>query len=300
MNPRTVVHDWSGSRILPLHIQLIPTNRCNSRCEWCSCSAVDRQIELPTQEILDLLTYFEDLGTRAVTITGGGEPSLHPGMPEIFKKCEQLGIKIGVVTNGLIWSRDAADYSYLNYATWMRISVTDTRNAYDTGIITQLAAKVDKVDIGISFTVPWDDVNLDTAQDICKLAHATPNITHIRFVNDVLNPNPTTLNNVRNACSWCDKAIFQDRSTYTTGTKNCLISLLKPIIDATGLIYPCCGVQYATEELRRLPEKMSMGRWTEFHKRSNFDGSGCKKCYYSSYNTALQNLTQPIPHPDFV
>ncbi|CAB4130795.1 Radical_SAM domain containing protein [uncultured Caudovirales phage] len=293
---------FQNGKIIPYHIQFIPTNRCNAKCEWCSCSKVDRAIEMSYEESLDMLQYFHELGTKAITITGGGEPSIHPNIKNIIETCASLGIKVGVVTNGLKWNRDP-DIDYLNRAvTWMRLSIIDTigrTGNYDIGILTRLAAKLPNVALGVSFTVA-SEVNLTTAIQICDEAETLPNVTHIRFVQDILNPNYETMNMIQGVCGGSNKAIFQFRSEFTKGNKDCRISLLKPVIDASGYVFPCCGVQYATSDTNRMPESFRMCRWQDFHKINHFNGTRCFKCYYNDYNDALAHLSNKLEHEEFV
>lgn len=291
--------DWS---IRPYHLQFMPTNRCNANCSWCSCSEVDRKVEMSLEESREMLTYFATLGMKAVTITGGGEPSIHPHIAEIVEHCQALRAKVGIVTNGKVWSKVSNDdLKWLNRtATWMRISIIDTVGAYDTSIVPRVCVKVPGVDVGISFTVT-PNINLTTATDICRLAEELPNITHIRFVDDILNPTFGAMERVKKHCQeLTSKAIFQGRTDFTRGAKSCLISMLKPVVDASGYVYPCCGVQYASEDTRRLPEAYRMCHWRDFHKAKNFDGSGCIKCYYDDYNTTLVQLTRKFEHEEFV
>ena len=287
--------------IVPYHIQFIPTNRCNAKCPWCSCNRVDRSVELGIDEVKEMLSYFASLGTKAITITGGGEPSIYPDIEKVINTCYNLGLKVGIVTNGLKWSKENEDISYLNgKATWLRLSVVNTVGDYDTSMITRLCNKIKDVDVGISFTVV-PGVNIDTAQAICNIAKNTKNITHVRFVQDILNPNDVSMNDLKSHCqNITNKAIYQYRSDFSKGTDKCLISLLKPVIDATGYIYPCCGVQYASNDTRRMPENFRMCYWRDFHKVKHFDGNQCIKCYYEDYNSSLQNLTNPLEHKEFI
>jgi hypothetical protein len=99
--------------------------------------------------------------------------------------------------------------------------------------------------------------------------------------------------------------IYQNRSIWEKGTKNCYISLLKPVISADGKIYPCCGAQYAIKgEEGNLPDVMCMGGIEDFTKifENNipFNGSVCDKCYYTDYNKALDVLLNGINHKEFV
>jgi len=291
--------------INPIHIQLIPTNRCNGNCSWCSCSKVDRTLELGIKEIREIIEEFALLGAQAITITGGGEPTIHPDFMNILVACGRFGYKIGMVTNGVMIPKGKFEYDLLNQLlTWLRISVYDPEGDYDTSLIEKIALLLPEVDIGISFTVT-DKVNIKIAQAVCDLAAITPNITHIRFVEDILHANEEYLLQamamVEKACrDLTTKAIYQYRNIFTRGTEQCLISLLKPLINADGYVYPCCGVQYATSELRTMPEQFRMCKWHEFKYQKAFDGSICRKCYYTKYNDVLSNLIADLDHKEFV
>jgi len=291
--------------ITPIHIQFVPTNRCNQKCSWCSCSKVERSLELDIGEIREILNEFSNLGTESMTITGGGEPTVHSNFGKILEHAISLNIKSGLVTNGMVIPRGKIPYDLLNQAlTWVRISVYEPEGSYDTCLIEKICALLPDVDIGISFTVT-DSANMNTAIRVSQLAERTPNITHIRFVQDILHANEEYLIKMmdmvrRNCKEITDKALFQYRNIFTRGTPQCYISLLKPTINADGYVYPCCGVQYASDELRTMPKKFRMCRWNEFKYTSSFNGSICKKCYYDKYNEVLSYLVMDMAHKEFV
>jgi hypothetical protein len=288
-------------KIVPQHVQFMPTNKCDRNCTWCSCSLVDRSKEMPCEEMLELLSYFVRLGMRAITITGGGEPSLYPFFVQMLHSCLFHGVEIGLVTNGFALSNNDEALSILDAgATWTRISIPETTHGCDLTPAVSIIERLTSVDIGISFTVDHN-TSTSAAMCVCDLAHEHNNVTHVRFVHNILDPDENAMNRVEESCrSLTNKAIFQRRNLYQRGSDRCLISLLKPVIDATGHVYPCCGVQYATEDTRRLPEAFKMCHWTEFHKTDPFDGSICQKCYYGDYNKFLAGLTDPLEHEVFV
>lgn len=286
-------------RLVPYHIQLNPTNRCNGNCAWCSCQLVDRTLELPLVEINSILQYFHGLGARAITITGGGEPTIHPNIYDILSKCGYLDLDVGLVTNGLKW-RQGIDSIVNDLLTWLRISIINTSGNYDVNIVRDICAKLPDVAVGISFTVV-SDVNLVTADRICDVANEFENITHIRFVQDILTPDRAAMDRLVAHCTGRSaKAIFQYRDSYTCGVRDCRISLVKPVIDASGYVYPCCGVQYATDDVKRMPESFRMCYWDKFHLTDVYNGAKCKKCYYNEYNTVLRNLSGNIEHLNFI
>ena len=292
-------------KIIPLHLQFIPTNRCNGNCPWCSCKEVDRKVELQWSEIQDIIEHFFNLGTKAVTITGGGEPTLHPQFENMVRMFDDYGIDVGVVTNAIKWRKEDINklLALSEYLMWVRISITDTiSGGYDVDGLKNVVYGLDHSDVGFSFTVP-ENVSVETAVKICELANEHPNVTHIRFVSDILDPNDRAMVKVTGACAGItDKAIFQSRSEFTKGKRHCFISLLKPIVDATGYVFPCCGVQYAVpSKLRHMPDMLRMCHWKDYGMKTlTFDGSVCQKCYYTDYNDVLEQIISPIPHENFV
>jgi hypothetical protein len=214
----------------------------------------------------------------------------------------ELGIECGLVTNGLAWSRarpaelELADESL----TWLRMSIVDTTCDYDIDQVRRVCDNLPHVDVGLSFTVTGE-VNMNTAVALARLVNRLPNLTHVRFVQDIVHPVRATMDQVVAACGpITTKAIFQYRDRYTPGASPCLLSKLKPLVGADGYVYPCCGVQYAAEQVRCLPERFRMGRWSEFHNRDPFDGSVCRRCFYHDYNRVLARLAVPLTHEVFL
>jgi len=286
-------------RIIPIHIQIQPTNRCNANCPWCSVSKIDRTIEMPVEEMKNMLNYFAAMGTKSATITGGGEPTIHPHISEIIRHANKVGIECGLVTNGLLWGKEPNDLvkELSPLLTWCRYSMVNK----DLKNLIIFCENLPDTDVGVSFVVT-DTTDVRQARALCEIADDISNLTHIRFVQELLSLPKEGLRRVEQACKdVTDKAIFQWRDEYVRGAKRCLISKLKPLIDASGNVYPCCGVQYAKKEItRRLPEEFKLGHWSEFHNMGVFDGSVCDCCYYNQYNELLEKLTEPMEHEKFV
>lgn len=78
------------------------TNRCNLRCVHCaSNSGPARQREHDTARWLEVVHELAELGTREVTLIGG-EVLLHPGWERIGREVTALGMRLILVTNGLL------------------------------------------------------------------------------------------------------------------------------------------------------------------------------------------------------
>lgn len=309
---QTLLH---GDRfvIAPYHIQFSPTNRCNAKCAWCSCRNVDRTQVMPLDEIQRMILHFAALGTAAITITGGGEPTLHPRFAEILETCSQRSVQIGLVTNGLLWTTEAHSkqqehaIAAANRAlTWLRLSIVDVvSGTYDVERVARMAQLLPNVDIGVSFTVTRN-VSVSTALAVARAATKYGNITHIRYVEEILNGAPMAMDVIEEECSaLTTKGIYQRRSLFTPGFARCLMSKLKPMIDPLGLVYPCCGVQYAdggAQQSLDMGTPYRMCHWRDYSlDTAPFDGTRCVKCYYAPYQHLLAQFEGAPPrHATFV
>lgn len=294
-------------RIPPIHPQFIPTNRCNLRCEWCSCSAEDRELELSYPQATEIIDVLRALGARAVTITGGGEPMLHPYLPDLIQYFIRVGIRVGMVTNGTLLRR--FDVNALNRVTWCRVSQGDGRPV-TAQLINDLADASDAcpdVDWAFSYVVGAEP-DAGNAAKVVAIAQAL-RFTHVRFVSDLLDPANSAMgwleDRLRAMGVSLDRVIFQDRQKYERGGP-CWIGYLKPLVAADGRVYACCGAQYALAELtRNFPPELCLGDALDLpeiirRSREPLDGSRCVRCYYGDYNRVLGGMLADVDHEEFV
>lgn len=306
--------------IPPVHVQLNLTNRCNFSCDFCSCSARDKKLELSYKEIMDVMSMAENMGCESVTITGGGEPLMHPEINEIIEGIADLGIVMGLVPNGTLLRRLETDV--LNRITWIRVSCSDAIRFESTkmgkdfdwwiGEVQKAVNRGKDVDWAFSYVIS-KNLDYNAIERIVTLANEN-NFTHVRLVCDIFKAQfiAHKLSDIADHLRRNDiddsRVNYQARAMWTDGTSECYISLLKPMIGADGYWYPCCGTQYALEEPTRDYEKamrMSDKRLTEgldeiVRNQKYFDGSICAKCYYENYNWALETLLSEIRHLEFV
>ncbi len=301
--------------IPPYHIQFIPTNRCNLRCDFCSCSEEDRNLEMDKElaiKIIDMLgnmtiPEINHIGPRTVTITGGGDPLMHPDIQQIIEAFADNMIDIGLVTNGLKLC-DAVDC--LPELEWCRISHSDDR-PFSPQYAKQLGKVVDdctSVDWSFSYVVS-PNPSMETIHAIVDFANSHA-FKHVRLVADLLQYNKVDLRKVRQYLEFADvldnKVIYQARNAPEHGG-HCYIGCLKPVIGADAKVYPCCGVQYALKDpSRKLADQFCLGNALDLEKIAErysakpFDGSICERCYYGGYNRVLQALLLEVEHGDFV
>lgn len=93
-------------RTLPLLVVYL-TDGCNSKCAMCDIwKSPRRNIDLAMIE--QLATSAQKLGTQMVLLSGG-EAMQHPEWPRIAQIFRQAGLKVWLLTNGLLLRKQAAD-----------------------------------------------------------------------------------------------------------------------------------------------------------------------------------------------
>ncbi len=294
------------NRLIPIHVQFLPTNKCNMKCVFCSCSERNVDLEMDFDVARTVIEKCRLAGTKAVTITGGGEPLLYQRFDDLVDCFHQSGIKIGLVTNGILLHK--VSHATLEKITWCRISNDDQRHF--SGVYQeQLARVVSKsgVDWAFSHVVSHTPNIAEIASIVCFANDY--GFTHVRLVADLFQPEEVDMQTLKEALrrDGVDdaKVVYQGRKAYDQGG-DCYIGFLKPLIGPDAKVYACCGVQYALEvPSRDLPEELCLGDATELEKivaRSAIplDGSRCVKCYYMNYNTLLSGMLKSVVHKEFV
>jgi len=251
------------------------------------------------------MSQFADYGCKSVTITGGGEPLLHPDINKLIKALNrELDIRVGFVTNGTKFRK----FTAYEDVVWCRISSSDDRYPDWTGI-QEAVESAPKIDWAFSHVLTRKP-NWGVISGVVNFANRY-GFTHVRLVADLLDVEASArqMEEVKDFLKFHDISdslvIYQGRTDYTRGRDRCLISLVKPLVGADGGIYPCCGVQYAQDPPGRdYVASMRMGWVTDvdsiWRGQKYYDGSACVRCYYDDYNEALSLMGMPLTHREFI
>lgn len=118
-----------GEIASPIYVRVKPTNKCNHHCFYCSYDPEFKYIlsekknvqdEIPKKKMIEILDNFKELGVKAITYSGGGEPLVYPFIENAFEKTLDLGIELSIITNGQ--SLNGRKAEFLSKAEWVRIS----------------------------------------------------------------------------------------------------------------------------------------------------------------------------------
>lgn len=127
-----------GKPINPLHVYLVPSDLCNHDCPFCSYridgysyNELFHVIEdgeknhnpnrmIPVHKCFEIIDDCREMGVKAIQITGGGEPTLHPDILAILHRINASRIDLGFTTNGM---KLRGIEHELMHAKWVRVSI---------------------------------------------------------------------------------------------------------------------------------------------------------------------------------
>lgn len=120
----------SDTILPPINIRLKPTNVCNHNCSYCAYRVAKLQLGqdmkqsdfIPRDKMLEIVDDLFDMGVRAVTFSGGGDPFCYPYLAETVERIAEKGIKFAALTNGSKVDGVLAEL-FAKKASWLRISM---------------------------------------------------------------------------------------------------------------------------------------------------------------------------------
>jgi len=101
----------AGRLVAPQTIEVDLTDgACNQGCVYCCFSSGEGKVMdwIDPGRLLSALTEAYEMGTRAVELVGGGEPTAHPRVAEIVQGIRSIGagdMEAGIITNGVLAER---------------------------------------------------------------------------------------------------------------------------------------------------------------------------------------------------
>jgi MoaA/NifB/PqqE/SkfB family radical SAM enzyme len=114
----------------PLHIRIKPTNVCNHNCWYCAYKVdylqlgqdmVERDF-IPEDKMMEIIDDCAQMGVKAITFSGGGEPFIYKYFLQTIKKVIDKKIAFASLTNGSKLNGEIAQL-FAHNATWLRVSI---------------------------------------------------------------------------------------------------------------------------------------------------------------------------------
>ena len=335
----------------PLHVRIEPTEACNFRCGFCwwhgagrtgqvrAAGALDFEgrRRLGVERLVGLVDELAELGTRAASFTGAGDPLVFAGIERVLARVHDRGLALGMTSNLAMKLSDAA-IDHLASARWLRWSMNagsedvyvavnrprggDPHGAYATARenVARIVAARRRREGATAFHASYVvfDANerdvLEAARVACELG-----LDGISFRPDTpferqdrpLAFSAAVERLVAAAAAECDGPEF--RVHAETGRREdvaksgdpslvCFYANHTTYVAATGDVYPCCytrvDARYAIGNVLARP---FAELWTSEARRRAYRGLSfdrCPSCPYGPTNVALRRLYEGAATPD--
>jgi len=122
----------AGEEIRPIHLRIGIMGGCNMRCNFCNFHSPNEKSFydlfsykdlITTEQAIELLGAFAKADGRAVTLCGSGENTTHPGYVAICRAAFEVGLRIGLITNGSRLHREDIRECVADTHAWVRIGM---------------------------------------------------------------------------------------------------------------------------------------------------------------------------------
>lgn len=333
-----------GLQIIPSHVQLIISDLCNQNCHFCAYrmdggfsteqfgEMKDGKLiknpnrRIPEGKAIEILNDCIDVGVKAVQFTGGGEPTVHPHHIDIFRHAKWLGLKTGLVTNGLVMREPEV----LADMDWVRISLdAGTSETYENireskgfdKVLSNIRTLVDigtPCVIGIGFVVTKE--NGGQIGIACKIAKDL-GVSYIRLSamfseegSRYYSGLVPVMQEVIEEAKELETETFRvvDLFSHRLGDLDqgspkhefCGYQNFTVYIGGDQKVYRCCTTSYTKHgevgDLREQTFKEWLTSWEKKELYEKFDARSCHHCQFHAQNEVINYLVNEPTHVDFV
>jgi MoaA/NifB/PqqE/SkfB family radical SAM enzyme len=312
----------------PVHVQLIISDLCNQNCHFCAYRMdgmnelfrngdnVNPKRWIPYSKVCAILDDCVSMNVRAIQVTGGGEPTVHPQHRQIFQDIVARGFEFGLVSNGTRelpteydWIRISLDAA--NSVTYNRIRESDLFDRVVRNIVKAAQLRQADQELGIGFVVTRD--NWTEVLDAAKLARDI-GVTNFR-ISAVFQPD-----NIHYFEGWGDSAeelcleaetlsgiqvynLFGNRiRDLIAGPPNyvrCGYQHYTTYIGADLNVYRCCGTSYTRHGLIGSIREKGLRELWDSVQLDDFDARKCARCQFNDRNILIEELRN-VGHRGFV
>jgi MoaA/NifB/PqqE/SkfB family radical SAM enzyme len=114
----------------PVHVRIKPTNVCAHSCWYCAYKVDNLQLgqdmvtrdSIPLEKMLQIIDDLDDMGVKAVTFSGGGDPFHYKHLLQAAKALAASSMSFASLTNGARLTGEVSEV-FSEAATWLRVSI---------------------------------------------------------------------------------------------------------------------------------------------------------------------------------
>lgn len=295
--------------ILPITIEINPTDKCNHNCTWCFTKSTRTDHQVSFDSLLNTLNSINNIDIQSIHFSGGGEPSLHSALQYDLKHIKNIKTTKGIISNGTIFSENSVE-SIHEHFDWIRLSIdagssdihakyhrngTRSYDSISSNIKKLCSIKNRKTIVGASYIMP--NGNQSTINDLllfCKIFSAY-GIDFLQIKPELSATDSLhTFGQIQNALkgSDCFAIINQPLNTQVTASK-CWYSLFSTVISADNNIYSCCFNTYNPgHSISRIKTSFD-DSWinrTRLDRSMAINPNGCKLCRHCDFNNKVEQI----------
>jgi len=354
-HPKNIDALKRGTQPVPVHLQLIISDLCNQDCSFCAyrmSGYINNELFHLTDEktgkvnnnpnrmiskekCFEIIDDCKTLGIKAVEITGGGEPLLHPDHLEIFNRVLDNDLDLSLISNAtkispeLIpvllkskWVRFSFDAAKPETYTSLRgVSQKQYNTAWNNvkSLVKAKKETLSNVTIGVSFVVTKE--NYTEIEEFTQQAK-NAGVDNARISAFFQSEQETYFEDFYDSASAAaDKAAklqtncftvfnnfgkrFSDLKQSSPDYSLCGYQHFTCFIGADLNLYRCCNTSYTKNGLvGSLKSKSFKTLWESNEKKQNyqsFDARSCKWCMFNAKNKNILYAISPNPkHVNFV
>jgi radical SAM protein with 4Fe4S-binding SPASM domain len=325
---------------IPIHVRLEPTEVCNFRCSFCWWHNQKNRNAFPNfkfsgkrhlgkERILNLIDELADLGTKALSFTGAGEPLLHPHLADVLHKALGRKLVFGITSNMAVPLK-AELVDALAQASWIRwslnsgtletfLKVANPKERDPGQAFSRMQENIRRIDRSRRRLDKHSDFNAsfvisnNNEDDIFAAAQIVKNLglDSIAFRPDTPverqeQPNiysKTAMQHMARAQAELGSDSFQvyinevrqeDAQKIDDPQLLCFFSNHTTYIDARGDVYPCCYTRYDSRYvIGNIMEQSFRDFWFDPKRRAfykNLYQNACPSCGYGRFNQVLKPL----------
>lgn len=325
---RLLAAEPAGTLGPPVSVEVHPTLSCNANCSFCFYSSeFGAGKYLLNERLQSLADELVQLGVKSVTISGGGEPLIHPGLPEFIFRLTRGGLEVGLITNGQLIRRK--HLPALAQCSWIKFSmhasspagyarafnVPPEQFSYTCDSFLRLKRRTLRTVLSVGYVVgshnadPREicefvtfgllllgaDYILFRAYDGLEFELTEQQLEALSAVENVVNRIAGQAGRFTNYSAFLRDARKERR--HTEGKCEVIDRGLLAFIDATGAVYPCLprGQRFGKEAFRigNINEQSMLSIWNDrehLNVLHSINMSSCPWCKYEKMLPIIDKL----------
>jgi len=282
-HPTRVLAGLEDRRTPPISLDIDLTTKCQLRCSNCTYAFLRSQSPkfLETSLAMEALDQAAAFGVTTVTLTGGGESRLHKDIVMIVSRANELGLEVGLLTNGVGFTEEEAEQLLPNLL-FVRFSLTSkleqdnvksavrvrARDGLSTGIgLSALVAGPDEAYFRRS--MGWGGgVGADFIQ-YKPMSLLDPGLMGRRYFEvEKLQAAEALLQRLQQEREWGTQVIISRFTALLETTyARCYGQQWSAVLGADGRLYVCCELKYKEHfALGDLHKQTFEEIWTSDHR----------------------------------